>query len=71
MKKSKAALITLLGIVILTLAFTAYPPNQASARAEDKQFVAHACSGCTIWGNSCDVGTNNCIEKPCSGCEQQ
>ena len=71
MKKRKKALITLLGIIVLALAFTVYPPNKASARGEDKQWVATACIGCTIWGNDCYAGTNNCTEFTCSGCEQQ
>ena len=67
MKKLKATLITFLGMVVLALAFTIYPPNQASARAGDKQYVVTNCI--TFLCNDCYAGTNTCTDHTCTQCE--
>ena len=68
MKKLKASLITFLGIVVLALAFTVYPPNQASASSDHFQYKADVCSG--GWAcNSCDPGTKACTWHSCAQCQ--
>ena len=71
MKKRKATLMTLLGIVALALALTVYPPNQASARSETEQRISTLCEGCNIPGFACAAGTKQCTPAPCTACNEQ